>query len=435
MKQIIESFLLKTEIRIFTRKKKILIVPFILLFCLPLPAQVQLNDDAKISLLTASPWYGPIYAFFGHTGIRVQDDSTGVDVVFNYGYFDSTQPHFIYHFIRGKTDYIVGGTTFEAFLSEYGYHGQQVIEQELNLSPEEKQRLFDALIINALPENRGYRYNYFYDNCATRPRDMVEKYTDGIIQYLSTTSNQSYRDLVHECVDGYPWTKFGIDLLIGSSADSIIDVRGKMFIPDYLMSSFDGATIQKGDTLSIPLVKNKEILLSVDTEINKRSEGVMFPPFLTAFVLFLLTMAISLVQIVKLNRTQFVRLYDTILFSIAGMAGIILLVLMFFSEHPATNPNWNFIWLNPFALIAASFFWMKSANKAVYFYHFINFVLLTLFLLLWWLIPQQLPLATIPFSMSLWFRSGTNIYMLRRKQLKNKQYTTSRHLKAGWGGL
>ncbi|MFA7493557.1 MAG: DUF4105 domain-containing protein [Proteiniphilum sp.] len=435
MKQIIESFLLKTEIRIFTRKKKILIVPFILLFCLPLPAQVQLNDDAKISLLTASPWYGPIYAFFGHTGIRVQDDSTGVDVVFNYGYFDSTQPHFIYHFIRGKTDYIVGGTTFEAFLSEYGYHGQQVIEQELNLSPEEKQRLFDALVINALPENRGYRYNYFYDNCATRPRDMVEKYTDGIIQYLSTTSNQSYRDLVHECVDGYPWTKFGIDLLIGSSADSIIDVRGKMFIPDYLMSSFDGATIQKGDTLSIPLVKNKEILLSVDTEINKRGEGVIFPPFLTAFVLFLLTMAISLVQIVKLNRTQFVRLYDTILFSIAGMAGIILLVLMFFSEHPATNPNWNFIWLNPFALIAASFFWMKSANKAVYFYHFINFVLLTLFLLLWWLIPQQLPLATIPFSMSLWFRSGTNIYMLRRKQLKNKQYTTSRHLKAGWGGL
>jgi len=435
MKQIIESFLLKTEIRIFTRKKKILIVPFILLFCLPLPAQVQLNDDAKISLLTASPWYGPIYAFFGHTGIRVQDDSTGVDVVFNYGYFDSTQPHFIYHFIRGKTDYIVGGTTFEAFLSEYGYHGQQVIEQELNLSPEEKQRLFDALVINALPENRGYRYNYFYDNCATRPRDMVEKYTDGIIQYLSTTSNQSYRDLVHECVDGYPWTKFGIDLLIGSSADSIIDVRGKMFIPDYLMSSFDGATIQKGDTLSIPLVKNKEILLSVDTEINKRGEWVMFSPFLTAFVLFFLTMAISLVQIVKLNRTQFVRLYDTILFSIAGMAGIILLVLMFFSEHPATNPNWNFIWLNPFALIAASFFWMKSANKAVYFYHFINFVLLTLFLLLWWLIPQQLPLATIPFSMSLWFRSGTNIYMLRRKQLKNKQYTTSRHLKAGWGGL
>ena len=435
MKRIVGSFLLKTDFHTFMRKKKILLVPLIILFCLPLPAQVQLDDNARISLLTASPWYGPIYAFFGHTGIRVQDDSTGVDVVFNYGYFDSTQPHFIYNFIRGKTDYIVGGTTFEAFLSEYRYHGQQVIEQELNLSPAEKQQLFDALTINALPENRGYRYNYFYDNCATRPRDMVEKYTDGAIQYLPTASNQSYRDLVHECVDGYPWTKFGIDLLIGSSADSTIDVRAKMFIPDYLMNSFDGATIQRNDTLSVPLMKNKEVLLSVDKEINKKSEGVIFTPVLTAFALLLLTIIISLVQTVDLNRRKLARLYDTILFAIAGLAGIILLVLMYFSEHPATNPNWNFVWLNPFALIAASFFWMKSANKAVYFYHFINFVLLTLFLLLWWLIPQQLPLATIPFSMSLWFRSGTNIYMLRRKQLKNKQYTTSRHLKAGWGGL
>ncbi|NLX65296.1 MAG: hypothetical protein GXZ19_00705, partial [Bacteroidales bacterium] len=110
-------------------------------------------------------------------------------------------------------------------------------------------------------------------------------------------------------------------------------------------------------------------------------------------------------------------------------------VLMFFSDHPATNPNWNFVWLNPFALIAAFFFWMKSAKKAVYFYHFINFALLTFFLLLWWLIPQQLPLATIPFSMNLWIRSGTNIYMLRKRRLKNRQFTTSRDLKAGWGGL
>ncbi|MEA5129764.1 MAG: DUF4105 domain-containing protein [Proteiniphilum sp.] len=435
MKRIIESFLLKTELHTFIRQKKIILLPLIILFCLPLLAQVQLNDNAKISLLTASPWYGPIYAFFGHTAIRVQDDSTGVDVVFNYGYFDSSQPHFIYNFIRGKTDYVVGDTSFEAFLSEYGYRGQQVVEQELNLSSAEKQQLYDALTINALPENRSYRYNYFYDNCSTRPRDMVEKYTDGIIQYPATAADQSYRDLVHECVDGYPWYRFGIDLLIGSPADSTINVRAKMFIPDYLMHSFEEATIQRGDTLNVPLVKNSEILLPVDTERNSRSEGGIFAPDITSFVLLLLTIIVSLIQVAKLNTTSLTRFYDTLLFAIAGLAGIILLVLMYFSEHPATNPNWNFVWLNPFALIAASFFWMKSANKAVYFYHFINFALLTLFLLLWWLIPQQLPLATIPFSMSLWFRSGTNIYMLRKKRLKNKQFTTSKHLKAGWGGL
>lgn len=425
----------KIDFPAFIQQKKTLILLLIILFTFPTQAQVQLNDHAKISLLTASPWYGAVYAFFGHTAIRVQDDSTGVDVVFNYGYFDQTKPYFIYHFVRGETDYILGGTTFDAFLREYAYRGQQVIEQELNLSPLEKQQLYNALAINALPENCEYRYNYFYDNCSTRPRDMVEKYTDGNIRYPSTIPNQSYRDLVHECVDGYPWVRFGIDLLIGSSADSTINVRTKMFIPAYLMDSFDGAVIQRNDTLSEPLVKNREVLLPVDKDRNSRSDGGIFTPVLIAFALLLFTIIVSLIQVVKLNKSIFPRLYDTILFAIAGLTGIILLVLMYFSEHPATNPNWNFVWLNPVALIAASLFWMKSANKAVYFYHFINFVLLTLFLLLWWLIPQQLPVATIPFSMSLWLRSGTNIYILRKRRLKNRQFTTSKHLKAGWGGL
>lgn len=435
MKQIFEPVSLKVNFLTLIGQKKILTLLFIILFTLPTSAQVQLNDNAKISLLTASPWYGAVYAFFGHTAIRVQDDSTGLDVVFNYGYFDQTKPHFIYDFIRGKTDYFVGTTTFETFLSEYRYKGQQVVEQELNLSPAEKQQLFGILAINALPENREYRYNYFYDNCSTRPRDIIEKYTNGTIQYPPTEPNQSYRDLVHECVDGYPWVRFGIDLLIGSHADSTIDVRAKMFIPDYLMDSFEGAIIQRSDTLSEPLVKDTEILLSVDTERNKRGERGVFTPFVIAFAVLLLTILISLTQVIKLNTIKLPKLYDTALFTIAGLAGTIVFVLMYFSEHPATNPNWNFVWLNPIALIVAFLFWMKSANKAVYFYHFINFVLLTFFLLLWWLIPQQLPLATIPFSMSLWLRSATNVYMLRKKILKNRQFTTSKHMKAGWGGL
>ena len=149
----------------------------LILFFQPAAAQVQLNDSARITLLTASPWYEAVYAYFGHTAIRVQDDSTGVDAVFNYGYFDSSQPNFMYHFIRGETDYVLGVITYEQFMAEYGYKGQEVVEQELNLLVDEKRNLYEALMINSLPENRGYRYNYFYDNCATRPRDMVERYT------------------------------------------------------------------------------------------------------------------------------------------------------------------------------------------------------------------------------------------------------------------
>jgi hypothetical protein len=406
---------------------------FLTLFVFPVPAQVQLTDSAKISLLTASPWHGAVYALFGHTAIRVQDDSTGVNAVFNYGYFDSSQSNFIYHFVRGETDYILGVTSFEEFLPEYAYKGQQVIAQELNLTPDEKQQLYEALSVNALPENRGYRYNYFYDNCSTRPRDMVEKYTKGVLQYPPTPREQTYRNLVHECVDAYPWLLFGIDLVIGNSADRPIDVREKMFIPRYLMDSFDGAIVQKNDTLRYPLVKQREIVLEPDEERNSPKVTSLFSPLVAAFLLLLLTLFISLVQMIKLNTTKLSLYYDTLLFGIAGLGGLVLFFMMFFSAHPAMRPNWNFVWLNLFALIAAFLFWVKSAKNVVYSYHFINFAVLTLFLLLWWLIPQKLPVATIPFSMSLWLRSGINLLLWRKKRLKNRRFKSSKYFKAGWG--
>ena len=402
------------------------------LFCQPVSAQVQLNDSARITLLTASPWYEAVYSLFGHTAIRVQDDSTGVDAVFNYGYFDSSQPHFIYHFIRGETDYVLGVITFDQFIAEYGYKGQEVVEQELNLSNQEKQALFDALMVNALPENMGYRYNYFYDNCATRPRDMVERYTHGTIEYPPTKEGQSYRDLVHEHVDHSPWTKFGIDLVIGSDADRDINVREKMYIPSYLMNSFEGAIIQ-GDSIQRPLVSQSHVILPGSPEINHPGKRFPVSPMMAGIILLLLTLLVSLMQVVKLDSIKLAKLYDTFLFGIVGLGGVIVCVLMYFSEHPATNPNWNFAWINPFSLLAAILFWSKRATPIVYWYHFINFAVLLLFLLVWWLIPQQLPLATILFSLCLAIRSATHLYMLRKERVKNKRYASSRTLKRGWG--
>jgi hypothetical protein len=398
-----------------------------------LSAQVQLSDSASISLLTASPWNGALYALFGHTAIHVQDDSTGVDLVYNYGFFDSSQPHFYYNFVRGKTDYILGVTTFADFLFEYDHKGQQVIEQEIAFSSVEKQQLYEALFVNALPENRSYRYNYFYDNCSTRPRDMIEKSIKGTIHYPPTPQEQSYRDLLHECLDAYPWISFGIDLVIGTGADKTIGLREKMFLPSYLMDAFEGAVIIENDTVSYNLVKNSAVILTHQNERNSISEQGPLTPIVVAFVLLAFSILVTLLQIVKLNVSKLPKRFDTLLFASAGIAGFIVFFLMYFSEHPATSPNWNFVWLNLFALIAALLFWVKSANRVVYFYHFINFALLTVFLLLWWLIPQQLPTATIPFSMSLWLRSASNLYVLRKNNLTNRRFTSSSYMKAGWG--
>jgi hypothetical protein len=396
-------------------------------------AQGILSDSARISLLTCGPWSGAVYAFYGHTALRVQDDSTGIDVVFNYGYFDPSQPNFVYRFMRGETDYILGATPFETFIEEYIFKRVSVHEQELNLSQAEKQRLWEALYINHLPENRGYRYNYFYDNCATRPRDMVEQHAGGTILYPPMQKEQTYRDLLHECLSPYPWNKFGVDLVIGAEADRPIDVRARMFIPSYLKESFEGATVVKSDSVSYPLVKSTTTLLTGTNQARSDREQALCSPLIAAFALLLITIIISAIQYVKWNKSRIHRVFDTILFGVYGLGGLIIFFLIFFSEHPATNPNWNFAWLNIFSLVAAVLFWVKAMKNVVNIYHFINFAVLTLFLLLWWLLPQQLPLASIPFSMCLWLRSGMNLFMQVKGRKINKRYVSSKYMKAGWG--
>lgn len=402
------------------------IIPFF-----TLSAQTELSDSAKISLMTVSPWTGAVYSLYGHTVLRVEDDSTGVNAAFNYGYFDSSQPGFMYHFIRGETDYILGVTSYEDFIFENKMKGLEVVRQELNLTASQKQQLWNDLYINALPENRQYRYNFLFDNCSTRPRDMIENIINKPIIYPSTKPNQTFRNLIHECVSEFAWMQFGIDLLIGSDADKFITDREKMFLPHYLMKAFADAKVYHADTINAPLVKSTIIVNESDNKEDERNEWTIAKPLPVAFVLLLITLIVSFLQ-ARFNHEKSVRIYDTILFSVAGMAGIIVSFLVFFSEHPIVNSNWNLVWLHFLHLIFALLFWVKPLKSVVNWYHFINFAVLSLFLLGWYFIPQQLPWAIIPFAISLWMRSGTNFLIQRSDYLKNRQYKSAKYMQAGW---
>ena len=142
------------------------------------------NDSIRLSLLTCAPGE-EIYSLFGHTAIRYEDPANGIDAVFNYGLFSFNTPNFILRFSLGETDYQLGATDYAHFAAEYAFDGRSVWQQTLNLSKEEKAELIRLLQENYLPENRVYRYNFFYDNCATRPRDKIEESIDGKVIYLS----------------------------------------------------------------------------------------------------------------------------------------------------------------------------------------------------------------------------------------------------------
>ena len=217
------------------------------------------NDSIRLSLLTCAPGE-EIYSLFGHTAIRYEDPVNGIDAVFNYGLFSFNTPNFILRFSLGETDYQLGATDYAHFAAEYAFDGRSVWQQTLNLSKEEKAELIRLLQKNYLPENRVYRYNFFYDNCATRPRDKIEESIDGKVIYPAEPQDGSlsFRDIVHQYCKGHPWARFGIDLCIGSEADRPITQRQMMFAPFYLMDAFAGAQIVHDSVQRPPFPRKKK---------------------------------------------------------------------------------------------------------------------------------------------------------------------------------
>ena len=391
--------------------KRLSLVFLFFLFLIPLKAeQARLGEDAQISLLTASPSDEEVFTLYGHSALRVKDPQHNIDAVFNYGIFSFDKPYFILRFVAGLTDYMVGVEKFNNYAINYQMRGSQVVEQILNLTSDEKQALWEFLVWNSLPKNRIYRYNFFFDNCATRPRDIIEKYVDGKVEYVATEPDSTFRDLIRYCTRDHAWYTFGCDLVLGSPTDRLATFHEEMFLPAYLKDGIKGAKIVKPGEEPRDLVVSTRIIVEGD---QTDYQDTFFTPMLTSLLLLFLTLGITYIEWRK--KTYF-RVVDMILFSIAGISGCILFFLSFISVHPCVNSNWNLIWLNPLQLIAVILFAVKKFGKAAYYYHFINFAALTLFLVGWKWIPQYLDTAYIPFILTLWVRSGYSVYRF----IKNK---------------
>lgn len=367
----------------------------------------ELGKDAEISLLTVAPSEDEVYTVYGHTALRVQDEAQKLDVVFNYGIFDFSKPNFVYRFAKGETDYRLAAQYTRDFMIEYEMRGSEVTEQTLNLDSIGKARIWEALMINNRPENRVYRYNFFFDNCATRPAAIIEREAGGKIDYGMPFEEQTFRDLINRCTRNKPWLTFGCDLALGNPTDRLATTHEMMFLPPYLEKAFATATISGADGSTKKLVSSTRTLVEGLADEQETDAADLFSPLVCCWTFFLLILFVTLAE---WRRKACWRIVDCLLFFIAGIAGVVLFFLCFVSTHPSIWPNWNIVWLHPLHLVAVILFAVKKLRKAAYSYHFINFAALTLMLAGWHFIPQHLNTAFIPLVMSLWLRSGYGVY-------------------------
>jgi hypothetical protein len=353
-----------------------------------------LSPQAEISVITCGPGQEAVFTAFGHSAFRVFDPVNGIDAAFNYGVFDFDQPNFYLNFARGYNRYRLAVQDFERFRYVYTYYNRYIHEQVLNLNTAQKQRLFDYLMWNAQPENQYYYYNYFYDNCATKMPQILQKVFADSVTFDGShiTTQHSIRSLTDQYLSYQPWGDLGIDLCLGLPMDKRATPFEYMFLPDYVEAGFDHASFN-----GAPLVKEKR---SLNEPVLQEFNNGPFQPLYVFSVFALLVVVLSAWDI---KRRRALTLLDSFLFGVTGLVGLLLLLLWVATDHAAAAKNLNLLWAWPTHLVFAIVIWRNTFR--VKYYAWACVVISVLLLALWSLLPQALHVSLIPLVVSLGIRS------------------------------
>ncbi|WP_046755629.1 Lnb N-terminal periplasmic domain-containing protein [Kordia jejudonensis] len=370
--------------------------------------QIKLSPKATFSVVTCGAGE-ELYSAFGHSAFRLKDPINGYDVVYNYGVFDFNTPNFYVKFARGKLPYRLGRTSFKNFVRIYQYEKRWIKEQILDLTPEQTTTLLAYLENNYKEENRYYKYDFFYNNCATKKRDIIkENFQDAFIfndDHL--TEEKTFRDLLHDNLNANSWSSFGIDIALGAVIDKKAPAKDYQFLPEYVFKAFANATKQETGT---PLVKATKLILDAPEQTTSKSS--IFSPYVVFSILLLIVLAITFIDFRNQKRT---RLLDFIIMLTTGIAGIIIALLWFATDHSATVMNWNVLWLFPINIFFAYKFLSKKQECASLWKHTVFLlILLGIMLLLWLFSIQVFATAAIPLVIALVIRYAYLTYYFRK---------------------
>ena len=350
---------------------------FLFFFLLKVSAQdtpIPLSEEADVSLLTVGPGKY-LYDKFGHIAVRVKDPAQGIDAIFNYGSYDFNAPNFYVKFARGKLLYNLDVNRYGPFMDYYKGQNRWIKEQVLNLNSEEKQGFFDFLVDNAKPENKSYNYDFFFDNCATKPRDVINEVLKGSLHYDNSYLKEQYtfRELIQMNVSANTWGSLGMDVAIGSVVDRVASPWEHQFLPNYVYQASANATINRNGSIE-PLVR-------WDVDLFKNNPTEEKVNFFTSplFVFGLIGLVILFVTFRDRKRNTRSRYMDFTIFVLTGVIGIILILLWFATDHSATANNYNLLWAFPISLLAA--FQVVKKNPARWTRRFVLLLILMLVLL------------------------------------------------------
>ncbi|MEI6047894.1 MAG: DUF4105 domain-containing protein [Bacteroidota bacterium] len=357
----------------------------------------QSESDTTVYLITCGPGT-ETYSIYGHSAIRIAIPEKQSDTVFNWGVFDFDTPNFVWKFAKGRLDYMLGVVSLQNFLQGYFYEQRFVYSQKINLDTDETERLIALINENLKPENVNYRYDFFYDDCSTRIRDLLEKAVGGKLLYPPSEPGNmpTFRQMVGKYQNPFPWLKSGIDLIMGSPGDKKASFRDRMFLPIDMQAELSQTVINRSGKM-IPLLQNPDVILDFDPPVTRQ---IFFTTPVFAFTLLLIIVIIlsALLKSRKINNIG-----DIFIFSIFSVLAILMIFFNFFTDHQQMKWNLNILWLNPFILFCLLTLILKKTGTV---WFRVVFFISGAFLALHFVLPQEFNIAFLPLVIILLVRSS-----------------------------
>ncbi|MDA9809437.1 DUF4105 domain-containing protein [Flavobacteriales bacterium] len=364
-------------------------------------------NTTKISILTCDPG-NEIYSLFGHSALRIKDTKNQIDIVVNWGLFEfsENQFEFGYDFAKGRLNYFMGLQSMSNFINEYARSNRGVREQVLNLDEQEKLNLLSIISENYKPENRNYQYEFFYDNCSSRIRDLlIEVFKEKINFHKSPLADKNtFRETIHQYLKYDPWLELGIDLVLGKKIDILVSNNNLMFLPEKVESILDKSQVENESV-------KKNIILTKSTIVNSNNQERTSENIIKySWGIFFITLIL-----LYLKQSHLIRIWSIMNLSVLGIIGILLIFMWWGTDHQATKMNFNLLWASPLHFILIVNILKKKSG--VFYYWFLVFSLIIIFstVLFWFALIQDFN----PFVKPLILQLGL-IYYYYFKKNKNQ---------------
>lgn len=309
----------------------------------------------RIALVTVGPG-ARIYDRFGHNAIWVQDAEHGIDSLYNYGTYDFDQENFVLRFIRGRMLYRLASANPERSLRFYQSINRSVWIQELRLTPAEKVTLRDFLLWNDRPENREYRYDYYYDNCSTRVRDALDRALGGAIrrQTESQAVEATFRFHTQRLTTYNVWYYTGLMIGLGPMVDEPISAWEEMFLPMALRDHLRNVSVTMADGSTQPLVISERTVFQSTADPGDPAPPTWGMGYLAVGVIIAGILVWLGAAAYRTRRAQIAFSGLAVLWaSVVGVLGTVLFGLMTVTDHAVTYWNENLFLFNPLALALA----------------------------------------------------------------------------------